>query len=367
MTTATAVTSNGVAGSGRPLDLAEQRPAAGHAARRSPLFSNPLLFNNIFWDNRAGTGRRHGDRPRPRRRRHPDQPLGPGGRRRQRAALADDSVLQTDDRAPSPSPTNVDVRPAVVDRYDTSVAFAPWRTNPDFIGAILVAVDLPPNLMGDYHLTSDARRPSTRGAATKSGVRAPADRHRRRRAAGRRRVRHGRRRVRSAGARQAPAPAAPWLALPDDRRSSTPSTGPTRPAWEATGAGGNHRRGIHPGQRQPGPDALRARAGRLERRRRRSARSQEAAFTFTQTRPQPRTAASLPEATNGGGARSPGDLRPGPLQTAVAGRCSVRIDVQRRRRSDVTSIGRSSRRRPARRGDTLTAVVNADGVGGRLA
>ena len=30
--------------------------------------------------------------------------------------------------------------------------FAPWRTNPNFVGAILVAADLPPRVLGDYHL-----------------------------------------------------------------------------------------------------------------------------------------------------------------------------------------------------------------------
>ena len=53
------------------------------------------------------------------------------------------------------------------------MAFAPWRTNPAFIGAILVAVDLPPNLMGNYHLASNASPAFNAGAASKSGVAAP--------------------------------------------------------------------------------------------------------------------------------------------------------------------------------------------------
>ena len=55
ITTATAVTSNG---SPAPAGLStslNSDPLQGYAALGSPLFSNPLLFNNIFWDNRAGT------------------------------------------------------------------------------------------------------------------------------------------------------------------------------------------------------------------------------------------------------------------------------------------------------------------------
>ena len=59
LTTATAATSNGQpapAGLSTALnnDFLQATLPAG-----SPLYSNPLLFNNIFWDNRAGTlGRR---------------------------------------------------------------------------------------------------------------------------------------------------------------------------------------------------------------------------------------------------------------------------------------------------------------------
>ena len=55
LTTATAVTSNGAAA---PAGLSTSMNSALLQATLpggSPLFSNPLLFNNIFWDNRAGT------------------------------------------------------------------------------------------------------------------------------------------------------------------------------------------------------------------------------------------------------------------------------------------------------------------------
>jgi hypothetical protein len=51
------------------------------------------------------------------------------------------------------NPTNqIGVDPLVRSMYDTSVQILPWRTNPNFVGVNLVAVDAPPMLMGDYHL-----------------------------------------------------------------------------------------------------------------------------------------------------------------------------------------------------------------------
>ena len=55
ITTATAVTSNG---SPAPAGLSSSRNSATLQATcraAAPIFSDPLLFNNIFWDNRAGT------------------------------------------------------------------------------------------------------------------------------------------------------------------------------------------------------------------------------------------------------------------------------------------------------------------------
>ena len=50
-----------------------------------------------------------------------------------------------------------------------SLVFAPWRTNPNFLGAILVGLDLPPKMLGDYHLERhDLAGASTPGAANKA-------------------------------------------------------------------------------------------------------------------------------------------------------------------------------------------------------
>ena len=54
--------------------------------------------------------------------------------------------------------------------YDTVVAFDAWRTNPAFIGAIMVSVDLDPNLLGDYHLSGPASSASQPGCGVKGGA-----------------------------------------------------------------------------------------------------------------------------------------------------------------------------------------------------
>ena len=45
--------------------------------------------------------------------------------------------------------------------------FAPWRTNPNFVGAILVAADLPPVVLGDYHLLNNTSSAYNGGANSK--------------------------------------------------------------------------------------------------------------------------------------------------------------------------------------------------------
>jgi len=160
MTTATAVTSNGspapagLSTSANSLQLQATLPGG------SPLFSNPLLFNNIFWDNRAGTrglGVVTG--------------VGIGGPLdiyNWDLGVADgtgslsptNSILQVNNGTVA-SPTNTFSDPIVVAPYDISVTFAPWRTNLNFIGAIMVVNDLPPNLLGNYHLCGSPVAPCT--------------------------------------------------------------------------------------------------------------------------------------------------------------------------------------------------------------
>ncbi len=176
VTTATAVTSNGQpapaglsTGANSAL-LQATLPRAGVAA----CFSNPLLFNNIFWDNRAGTRvLRHRDRASAR----------PGDAtpiNHWDLGVADGSGSCWPRRTPSSSrtpgripyttspATNSAADPLVVVAYDTALTFAPWRTNPNFVGAILVAADLPPRVLGDYHLSGISSPAYNTGAVSKA-------------------------------------------------------------------------------------------------------------------------------------------------------------------------------------------------------
>jgi hypothetical protein len=171
-TTATAVTSDGspapagVATTSNSDQLQATLPAG------SPQFSKPLLFNNILWDNRAGT--RAGNSV---------TGIGVAGDGspidRWDVGVSDgtgsleptNSVVQQDagQHPYTTSPTNSTADPAVKTPYDVSVSFATWRQNPAFVDATLVAVEAPPDQLGDYHLSGcPASSACNLGAASKA-------------------------------------------------------------------------------------------------------------------------------------------------------------------------------------------------------
>ncbi|EGW23197.1 SdrD B-like domain-containing protein [Methylobacter tundripaludum] len=175
ITTATAVTSTGSpapAGLSTSLNSAQLQAALGNPVTN---WSNPLLFNNIFWDNRAGA-------------RSGSTVTGIGaagdatalnlwdlGASDTSGLLAPtNSIVQQNagQYAYITSATNANSDPQVVTPYDTILDFAAWRTNPAFIGAILVSADLPPTLLGDYHLLAGSTAINL-GAGSKNGVNAP--------------------------------------------------------------------------------------------------------------------------------------------------------------------------------------------------
>jgi hypothetical protein len=172
VTTATAATSNGLpAPAGLSTTLNSQALQAT-LPPGSPPFSSPLLFNNVFWDNRAGT-------------RAGGTVVGIGSPGDGTAVnhwdlgTSDSSGLLTPTYSvlqvatgTVPSGTNLSVDPMVVTPFDVGLAFQPWRTNPNFVGAILVALDNPPDLMGDYHLQA-ASPARDAGVVARSGVAAP--------------------------------------------------------------------------------------------------------------------------------------------------------------------------------------------------
>jgi hypothetical protein len=138
-TTATAITSDGSAApaglsTGANSDQLQLTLPAG-----SPTFSNPLLFNDIFYNNWAGT-----------RGINTVTGITPGD--------ANPWDLGVAGNAGSLSPINsiVNADPLVISTLDIPLSFTSWRTNVNFVGAIMVTADLPPSLLGDYHLQSSS-------------------------------------------------------------------------------------------------------------------------------------------------------------------------------------------------------------------
>jgi hypothetical protein len=172
LTTATAVTSNGEPAPAGLSTSANSDELQATLPAGSPLFSNPLLFNDIFWDNRAGT--RAGTTV---------TGIGLGGPGDiapwdlgvvdGTGVLAPTNTLLQQTAGSHPytaSPTNlVGLDPAVVAPYDVSVTFATWRQNPAFVDATLVTLQAPPNQLGSYHLAGCPGSPACNlGAASKA-------------------------------------------------------------------------------------------------------------------------------------------------------------------------------------------------------
>ena len=74
----------------------------------------------------------------------------------------------------------------VDDTYRVTVNALPWRGYPQFVGAVLVAVDRPIGQMGNYHLDAGANSPVDNGRPSAAAIggptrhrRRPRDRHRR--------------------------------------------------------------------------------------------------------------------------------------------------------------------------------------------
>ncbi len=179
LTTATAVTSNGQAApAGLSTSANSDQLQVTLPGANPPVFSKPTMFNNIFWDNRAGT--RAGTTV---------TGIGlpgdpPGSIDEWDVGVADEtglltptsSVLQQDSgqHAFTTDASNSSADPAVVGTFDLSVSFKTWRQNPSFVDATLVTLDAPPDAMGDYHLNACPGSPACNlGVASSNGINAP--------------------------------------------------------------------------------------------------------------------------------------------------------------------------------------------------
>jgi hypothetical protein len=168
VTTATAVTSNGEAAPAGLSTATNSVQLQATLGPNAPTYSKPLLFNNIFYDNRAGnwnglyvSGIASPQAPGGDPIRHWDMGSVDAG-----VTLTPDfSVLQQNDPGVTPSPSNkVGVDPGVKAAFDVSATILTSRTFPSFREAVIVAKNVPPALQGDYHLTG------TTAAAHNSGT-----------------------------------------------------------------------------------------------------------------------------------------------------------------------------------------------------
>jgi hypothetical protein len=173
ITTATAMTSNGLPA---PAGLSSSRNSNLLQATlpvTMPIFSDALLFNNVFWDNRAGTWTGDGvagigQQGDPNPIFHWDLGVADGA-----GELSPSYTLMQVPNGMA-DPTNiVGEDPMVVEEYDLTVRVFPWRGNPNFVGANIVAVDMPVELMGDYHLASTASPAYNSGIDIVDDVEAP--------------------------------------------------------------------------------------------------------------------------------------------------------------------------------------------------
>ena len=180
ITTATAMTSNGrpapagLATTGNSAQLQATLP------KNAPTFSKPVLFNDVFWDNRAGTwdaSALHGiGLP------------GDAGEIEHWDMGVDDptlgslsprnSIVQAPHGTPTPPSADNKVGnaydPLFKASYDTTIRALPWRGDPNFVGTTTIALDVPPTQMGDYHVF-DRSPAAGMGIAASQGVDAPAD------------------------------------------------------------------------------------------------------------------------------------------------------------------------------------------------
>ena len=173
LTTATAVTSDGLPA---PAGLSTSQNSSLLQATLplgSSIFSDPLNFNNIFWDNRAGTRAGatvtglglNGDAS-------PINYWDLGVADGTGLLAPTNTLLQTTAGTVASATNTVGVNPNVVSAYDVSATFNVWRNNPAFVGATLVAVELPVNLDGNYHILPGSPA-INQGAASKGAISAP--------------------------------------------------------------------------------------------------------------------------------------------------------------------------------------------------
>jgi hypothetical protein len=182
LTTATAATSDGQPAPAGLSTMLNSYLLQATLPAGSPNFSRPLLFNNIFWDNRAGRwdganvtgiggtnllGQVDPSPINPWDMANVDNPSGS-------LLQPTYSVLNpTSNPGVQSSATNRLVDPQVFASYDTSILAIPFRGNARFVGSVTIALDVPTTIMGNYHLASQGSPAVNGGSSSQGGVSAP--------------------------------------------------------------------------------------------------------------------------------------------------------------------------------------------------
>ena len=160
------------------------RACSGQPPQTGPspsTFSNPLLFNNVFNDNRAGNWTSLGTSPGVHGISDTDAYHWDMGSADGSGVLSPtNSVINdVDGHGFNPDASNSVANgapnsnaPLFVAPFNLRVSISPWRVNPRFRPTAIVGVSLPANAIGDYHVNSGSPA-FNKGAASKSGVNAP--------------------------------------------------------------------------------------------------------------------------------------------------------------------------------------------------
>ena len=165
ITTATAVTSNGRPAPAGLSTALNSAPLQRTLPRTSPRWSNPVLFDNIFSGNLAGTwngttvtGIDPANAPN-------DWELGSGDAG---VTLTPTNSIIANPTGFANSPTNkIGSDPLVKAAFGVGVQILTSRTFPSFREAVIVAKSVDPALQGDYHLVGATSPASRSGAVSK--------------------------------------------------------------------------------------------------------------------------------------------------------------------------------------------------------
>ena len=180
LTTATAATSTGQPAPAGLATAVNDAFLQATLPAGSPSFSNPLMFNNIFWDNRAGSWDGANvvgigglvwsggvQIPDPTAINHWDMGVpGSAGQLSPTNSILQSETVNHNDVIGSGT-NKVDQDPLITTPFDTTVTGLPWRGNPNFVANVIVAQDVPVSIMGDYHLQSTSLPAINGGAASK--------------------------------------------------------------------------------------------------------------------------------------------------------------------------------------------------------